>query len=126
MRLESLYISESPGKGRGVFTTEALPAEIIVEIAPVLVMNAMHRQLLDQTPLHDYIFEWGEKKDQCALALGWISIYNHAYNSNCEYFMDYETDSMFIKTTRTLAAGEELCVNYHGDSDDSRPLWFKI
>jgi hypothetical protein len=30
--------------------------------------------LLDQTLLHDYIFEWGEKKDQCCMALGYVPL----------------------------------------------------
>ena len=71
--------------GRGVFTSEPIEANTIVEIAPVIVMNPDDRKLLDQTLLHDYIFEWGENKDQCCMALGYVPIYNHSFRSNCEY-----------------------------------------
>ena len=126
MRLDILYISESEGKGRGVFTKESIDPETIVEIAPVIVMDSVHRGMLDQTPLHDYIFEWGDDRKSCAMALGWVPIYNHDIESNCEYFMDFEDATMFIKTIRKVHAGEELCVNYHGDSGDGRPVWFEL
>ena len=113
-------------KGRGVFTSEPLEPDTIVEIAPVIVMDPQHRVLLDQTPLHDYIFEWGDDRSQCAMALGWIPVYNHQYKANCEYFMDFEEHSMFIKTVRAIEAGEELFVNYNGDFDDAKPVWFDV
>ncbi len=126
MRLASLYILELEGKGRGVFAQEDIEPETIVEIAPVIVMNSEHRVMLDQTPLHDYIFEWGDDRLGCAMALGWIPIYNHAVHSNCEYFMDFEEAIIFIKTNRKVGAGEELCVNYNGDSGEEKKLWFQV
>ena len=125
MRHSSLYIGSSSGKGRGIFTEALLPAETIVETAPVIVMDAAERKLLDQTRLHDYIFEWGEDSQQCAMALGWIPIYNHAVPANCEYFMDFEADIIFIKTVRDISPGEELFVNYQGDFDNDKPVWFQ-
>lgn len=125
MRLPSLYIALAPGRGRGVFTNEAIPAETIVEVAPVIVMSAAERTLLDQTLLHDYIFEWGENFTDCAMALGWIALYNHAPQSNCEYFMDFEEATMFVKTVRAVAAGEELFVNYNGNYNDAASVWFE-
>jgi uncharacterized protein len=125
MRLSCLYINDTPQKGRGVFTAEPIAANEIVETAPVIVMQQKDRLLLDQTPLHDYIFEWGEEKKQCAMALGWIPVYNHAAPANCEYFMDYETEVMFVKAVRNIEAGEELCVNYNGDFNNHAEVWFE-
>jgi hypothetical protein len=102
-----------------------IPAETVVEVAPVIVMSAAERRLLDQTLLHDYIFEWGEDLTGCAMALGWIALYNHAPQSNCEYFMDFEEEIMFVKTVRAIAAGEELFVNYNGNHNDATPVWFE-
>ena len=126
MQLDCLFISATENKGRGVFTKEKLASETVIEIAPVLVMSLKERVHLDQTLLHDYIFEWGENKDQCALALGWVSIYNHSYTSNCEHFMDFETESIFIKTIRDIEAGEELTINYNGDWNETKKVWFEI
>ncbi|HMO32044.1 MAG TPA: SET domain-containing protein [Lacibacter sp.] len=124
MRLPFLYIEQSPERGRGVFTAEAIPADTVVETAPVIVMSPEERVLLDQTLLHDYIFEWGFDNRGCAVALGWISLYNHSATANCEYFMDFEEESMFIKTVRPVEPGEELFVNYNGSFDNGDPVWF--
>jgi len=83
------------------------------------------RETLDKTLLHDYIFEWGKEKDQCAMALGMIPIYNHNYQSNCEYFMDFEDQTIFVKTVRVIENGEELTINYNGDWNDGKPVWFE-
>jgi SET domain-containing protein len=120
----ALYVEKTAEKGKGVFTSQAIDADEIIELSPVVVMPLKDRSLLDQTLLHDYIFEWGHLKDKCAMALGFIPIYNHSYVSNCEYFMDYEEDTMFVKTVRKIEAGEELTINYNGDWNDENPVWF--
>jgi SET domain-containing protein len=121
-----LYIGQSVGKGRGVFTSETIPENTIVEISPVIVMNNQERQLLDKTLLHDYIFEWGADKNQCCMALGYVAVYNHSSTSNCEYEMDFEQAVIRIKTMRLIRTGEELFINYNGNWNDNKPLWFDI
>ena len=125
MILPCLTIVDTQQMGRGVFTSEALPAGTLIECSPVIVMGQDARRLLDQTLLHDYIFEWGEQKDKCCMALGYVSVYNHASRSNCEYEMDYDNDTISITTVRDIEAGEELFINYNGDWDDDRPVWFE-
>jgi len=110
--------------GRGVFTLEPLEADTLVEISPVIVLSEQDRELVDQTLLHHYIFEWGEDRKQCCVALGYVSVYNHQFNSNCEYEMDFESQMIRIKTVRRIEAGEELYINYNGDWNDNSPLWF--
>jgi SET domain-containing protein len=58
------------------------------------------------------------------MALGFIPIYNHSYSSNCEYFMDFEEEIIQVKTVREIASGEELTINYNGDWNDKKPIWF--
>ena len=120
-----LTIVQTPDRGRGVFTSENIEAGTIVEIAPVIVLSGKDRELIDQTLLHDYIFEWGEKRDQCCMALGYVPIYNHSYSSNCEYEMDFEEQRISIKAVRDIKAGDELLINYNGDWNDTRPVWFE-
>ncbi len=124
MILPILFIAPVDSKGRGVFTSEAIASNTIVEIAPVIVMSNEERKLLDKTLLHDYIFEWGGEQKQCCLALGYISVYNHSYTSNCEYEMDYANQLMQIRTVSAIQAGEELCINYNGSWNNSKKLWF--
>ena len=102
-----------------------IPAGTVIEIAPVIIMSSKERQLLDQTLLHDYIFEWGDDKKRCCMALGYVPIYNHAYNSNCEYEMDFEDQLIRVKTIKQVEKDTELFINYNGDWDNTTPLWFE-
>jgi SET domain-containing protein len=119
-----LNIKSTINKGRGVFTNEKIAAGTVIEESPVIVMSAEDRKLLDKTLLHDYIFEWGVSKDKCCMALGLVPMYNHSYQSNCEYFMDFEDESIQVKTVREVAVGEELTINYNGDWNDEKRIWF--
>jgi hypothetical protein len=125
MILASLFIHQTSRMGKGVFTKEAIEKGSIVEIAPVIVMEKEDRRILDQTLLHDYIFEWGQDKHQCCVALGYVSMYNHSYQANCEYEMDYERELMTIKSVQYIPPGEELFINYNGDWNNKKPVWFK-
>ena len=122
MILPCLYVSVTEQMGRGVFTEEAIDAGTIIETSPVVVMSAEDRKLLDKTLLHDYIFEWGN--NECCMALGYISVYNHSYASNCEYEMEIEEEVIRIKTMRHISAGEELFINYNGTWNNKKPVWF--
>ena len=121
-----LIVDNTAEKGRGVFTLESIPANTIIEIAPVIVMTNADREHLDKTLLHDYIFVWGKENDRCCMALGLIPIYNHNYNSNCEYFMDFEDKTIMIETLRVIEKGEELTINYNGDANDAERVWFDV
>ena len=121
-----LHIDNTTKKGRAVFTVSRIAANTVIEIAPVIVMEKKDREYLDKTLLHDYIFEWGEEKDKCCMALGYIPMYNHSYTSNCEYYMDFEEHMMMIKTVRRIEKGEELTINYNGDWNDVKPVWFDV
>lgn len=119
-----LRIAATAAMGRGVFTGKAIPADTVIEAAPVIVMTKEDREHIDKTKLHDYIFEWGADSSQCCMALGWVPLYNHSYKSNCEYVMDFEAEMMFIQTVRPIEKEEELTINYNGEWNDGKKLWF--
>jgi len=125
MQTPYTQISETENKGRGVFARKAIKAGTVIETAPVIVMSHEHRLLLDQTLLHDYIFEWQpEGAKMCCMALGWVPMYNHSYSANCEYFMNYDNNTMYIQTVRAIKAGEEVTINYNGTWNDEARVWF--
>ncbi|MFV0607123.1 MAG: SET domain-containing protein [Niabella sp.] len=126
MIVPCLFIATTGEKGRGVFTAAAITANSVIEIAPVLVMSRVDRKLLEQTLLHDYIFLWDDGADSCCMALGWVSIYNHAYQSNCEYEMNYDDNTISIKTVRDIQTGEELTINYNGEWNNEKQVWFDV
>lgn len=119
-----LSIRNASSKGRGMFAAQEIPSGTTIEESPVIVMEDADRILLDQTLLHDYIFEWGDDKKQCCMALGYIALYNHSYASNCEYVMDYESQTIRVLTMRDIQRNEELTINYNGDWDNEEKVWF--
>jgi uncharacterized protein len=123
---ENIYVAGTGKKGRGVFTNSDLKKNTIIEIAPVIVLSKQDRLLIDQTLLHDYIFEWGDTQNQCCMALGYVPMYNHSYRSNCEYEMNYKLQIITVKTVRAIKAGEELFINYNGDWNNKKPVWFPL
>jgi len=125
MILTFLTIASSSNRGRGVFTTENISKGTVIEIAPVIVLNAEERGNVEKTLLYDYIFEWGEDHKSAAVALGYISIYNHLPDPNCAYQMDFEHQTITITTIKDVLVGEELFINYmnpEGASD--KEVWF--
>ncbi len=124
MLLPSLYIQSSPGKGKGVFTREAIEARTLIEIAPVIVLPENDCKLMDNSFLYNYYFLWGDHHKNYAICLGYGSIYNHSYSPNCIYETYYEDEVIHFITIKDIAAGEELLVNYNHDPTDKTPLWF--
>ena len=120
----ALSISQAGKRGRGVFTLEALGADTVIETSPVIVLSAAQRSLADKTILHDYIFTWGAQEDEAAVGLGYISLYNHASPSNCEYIMNFEQQTISIITMRAIEAGEELTINYSTTWNEFKSVWF--
>jgi len=123
---QNLYLKHTKVKGRGVFTREKIDANVVIEESPVIVMSSEDRVHLDKTLLHDYIFEWGAGKDECCMALGLVPLYNHSYESNCEYFMDFDKELIQIKTIRPIKKGEEITINYNGNWNDRKKIWFEV
>jgi SET domain-containing protein len=119
-----LVIATSENRGRGVFTTKNIPTGTIIEISPVIELTAKERKQIEGTKLYHYIFEWGTSKRKAGWALGYVSLYNHSFEPNCEYEQDYEALTMTVRTIQNVRKGEELYFSYNGDPNDKSPLWF--
>ena len=119
-----LTVQSSPNRGRGVFTSKNIKKGTIIETSPVLVLTEKERKILEKTILYHYVFEWGNDKKKAALALGNISLYNHSYNSNCEYEMEFGKKIMTIRAVKNIKKGEELFINYNATPDDKTQVWF--
>jgi SET domain-containing protein len=126
MILPFLTIASTLNRGRGVFTSEDITKGTTIEVSPVIVLNAADRANVEKTLLHDYIFEWGEDHKSAAVALGYLSIYNHLAEPNCLYQMDFEAQTISIITLRNIQAGEELFINYmNAEGASDKPVWFE-
>ena len=124
MILPNLTIAPSPSRGKGVFTTKKITANTVIEISPVLVFPANEVADAEKTLLFNYFFEWGKNLKKRALGLGYISMYNHSYDANCEYEMDYDNATIKITTVKEIKVGEELFINYNAVPNDATPVWF--
>ncbi|MCB0522647.1 MAG: SET domain-containing protein-lysine N-methyltransferase [Lewinellaceae bacterium] len=123
-RVPFLYITQSDLGGRGVFTGEPLDEGDLIEISPVIVLPEAELSIIHNTFLHDYYFLWGEAQKQCAIALGYGSLYNHSYEPNARYLLDYEHGTIDFYCIKKIEAGEEITVNYNGEPDVKTPVWF--
>jgi SET domain-containing protein len=126
MLLNCLYIKEIEDKGRGVFTEKNIETGTIIEIAPVLVFSLKDTDLIKQTSLYDYYFMWSETEEIAAIALGYGSIYNHSFSPNTRYETYYEDKKIHFITIKDIAAGEEICINYNHDPENTSPVWFEM
>jgi uncharacterized protein len=121
-----LQIAPILNKGNGIIALKNIAAHTVIELSPVIIMTAAERKLLDKTELYNYIFVWGNAENQCCMAQGYVSIYNHAVPSNAEYFMDFEDATIAIKTVKKIKAGDEITINYNGDFDNDTKVWFEL
>ena len=124
MILPIVTIAPSPKRGRGVFATEDITGGTVIEISPVIVLTARERRIVEQTKLYNYIFEWGTHSKMACIALGYVSVYNHDYSSNCDYDMDFYERTIKITTVKPVKKGEELFVNYNANPNDKKRVWF--
>jgi hypothetical protein len=123
-RIESLYIADTETKGRGVFTAANISKGDIIEVCPIIKIPRRELPIIHKTVLHDYYFLWGEDLEECAIALGYGSIYNHALYPNANFILDIENNTIDIEAIEDINAGEEITLNYHGEPGDESELWF--
>ncbi len=118
--------SHIDGAGRGVFATEHIASGERIESCPVIALNRpIDRRLLKLTELRNYYFQWGEKRNRVAIALGYGSIYNHSYSPNATFTKDVEGDKLDFYALTNIEPGTEITVNYNGVPDAKNTLWIK-
>src|SRR5215510_13553299 len=110
--------------GRGMFASRAFLKGELIERAPVVVINEKQWPATEKTILSDYAFDWGEKDEHAAIALGYISIYNHSYAPNAQLEQMLDELMMEIIAIKDIEADEEITINYNGDPENQDQLWF--
>ena len=123
-QIPGLYISEIPKKGRGVYTSMDITSGDTIEICPVIIIPKLQLPIIHKTILHDYYFLWGDEMEDCAIALGFGSLYNHEVHPNANFILDLENNTIDIVAIQNISAGSEITINYHGEPGDEGDLWF--
>jgi uncharacterized protein len=118
---ERLEIRRDPKKGRGVFACAPIAAGAVIETAPVVVVPAGERRLLDQTILHDYYFHWDDGPESAgrgAVALGLVALCNHSRQPRAGVRRNEAQQTLDLVALAPIAAGDEITIDYNC------PLWF--
>lgn len=126
MHVPGLFITESEGKGRGVFTLHPLSKGDIIELCPVIIVPPEERKLMDKSVLYNYYFVSPKPNSQICIVLGYGSIYNHSYQPNAEIVFDMENQRVEFHCIRFIDSGEEILVDYSGGMKDAPELWFEM
>lgn len=126
LHIPGLYIAESEGRGRGVFTAIEINKGDIIEYCPLIVIPPHQKALIDKTIFYDYYYNWPDPKGAACIPLGYGSIYNHSIFPNAEIVLDLEGKVLQFHCIKTTEAGAEIFVDYtNGERDEIAKLWFK-
>src|SRR5215831_3625741 len=121
---KGVRMSVVEGHGRGMFAARNFLKGELIERAPIIPINEKQWPNAAKTILSDYAFDWGEKDEHAAIALGYISIYNHSYSPNAQLEQMLDELMMEIIAIKDLEQGDEITINYNGDPENKDELWF--
>jgi len=120
--------STGTAKGIGVFASQAIAAEEVVEVAPVLQIRSAFE--LIHAELQRRVFDWERiacVKGTSALGLGYASMYNHANPANMRYESALGSNAIMFIAVRYIEKDEELTINYNGREPlSTEDIWFKM
>jgi SET domain-containing protein len=108
-----------PGAEWGVFATEDIPKDVIIETARALKIKNS-----DSTGniLNNYVYRWDD--DTCLIAFGFGSLYNHSDDPHITYVV--KEDRIEYYTIRDIKKGEEVFISYGVDWLKNRGIEKKV
>ncbi|MFZ0368323.1 MULTISPECIES: SET domain-containing protein [unclassified Halobacillus] len=107
---------------RGVFANQDIPKNTLIHQAPVIPYPNEEHVHIEKTRLADYAFEYGE--NHTAFVLGYGMMFNHSYEPNANYVINFDNDTFDFYAYRDIKADEEIHINYNGSVDIQDTLWF--
>ena len=115
---KKIYVGDSKitKAGRGVFASVDMKKNTVIEVCPILIMDAADYAHLANTILKDYDYE--HNKTGCLLALGNGSLYNHNALPNAKYELSEIEGSqqggveLCITAIKPIAKDDEIYINY--------------
>ncbi len=126
--IEVKFISKR--KGRGVFAKKNIAKDVIIDIAYIILISNKDWDLIEDTILSNYSFEWDDPKCigeyDSAISLSVSQFINHSYEPNIKYDYDYKNKCIKYITLREISKGEEITVNYNGEPSNDSPMWFEV
>ena len=110
--------------GVGVFCIDNILKDEIIEICQLIILNEKDTQIIDNTFLYNYYFSW--EKNGSAICLGSGSLYNHSTKPNAKYIKEFNNNKIIFTAIKDIKKGEEVLVNYNGNPDSNKKVWFEL
>jgi hypothetical protein len=107
-------------KIRCLFAAKELKKGEVIERCPVILVDIKDEPHLEATALKNYYFEWNSKYN--AVALGYGSLYNHSYEANANFSLDFKNKQIVFKAVKDIKEGEEIFINYNGEPLSTKKL----
>lgn len=127
-RFPALVLVPNTPKGRGVFAATDIASGTVIDISPVLIIDAKENsEHIEKTALYHYTYNWPLRtKDGSistsqtqAVVFGLGSMFNHSTDyQNVGWTRDLDLEVIVYRTLRDVSDGEELCISYGSN------LWF--
>ena len=106
----------SPGRGRGLFATDPIAADELIDRACSIPLASEQCDRLEEIlPLGDFYFRHPEDPEQGLVLLGLVSLVNHSETPNADVCFAWREDLGWVAdlvALRALAAGEEVTYRY--------------
>lgn len=116
--ISQLYVAPSgiPGAGRGVFAGRPYCSGETIEVSPIIRFERSDPGISDaRAMLPHYVFTYAEGYE--GLALGFGSLYNHAYEPNAVYEKRHDMQAVVFIARYHIDQDEEITISYN----DSEP-----
>lgn len=105
-----IVVSDSPGRGRGIFATEFIPAGTVVEESHVVDLGLC---VEDGQNSDMPLYFWGTPDNKrYAISLGLASLFNHSDHPNTHRCCDMENSIYVFTTMSDIHEGDELLIDY--------------
>ena len=127
---DKVYIGKSRilKAGRGVYARCDIKKGEIIERCPIIEVPKYDMSKLRESILVTYFFYFGKNKNRLVIALGFGSIYNHAYKPNARYKIRHTEKTIDFISLSNIKKDDEITVNYNNypNPKDKSPLWFEV
>jgi hypothetical protein len=119
-----LQVINSQGRGRGLFASEFIPTQSLIDSAPVTELEPEISKLIIDRGFGDLFLAWKEadgKVITIGFGAGILMICNHDYQQpNAQLKKDYLGKTVELWSTSDIQSGHEILIKYRKTSFDKR------
>ena len=109
-----IEVKESPIHGLGIFCTEQIHLNEVIEICPFLVFPQTNQEKIPFFQNYSFCYPKDVNWVNHALVLGYGSFYNHSETPNADW---HTVDNTFVfHSIKVINPGEEIFINYSNGS----------